>query len=295
VLQRCFTQEPLTALAASPNGCYLVGGGSSGTLYCWETASGKLLRSWPAHYKVRAANSYIAFLAVHLPGEFGFCTACWCQLQARHMAHTECTVFHIAFVCWLVTCWGAAAAAHSTAGRQLLCSCCAAGQHTTRCVLQKIASACMAGHLPGAVYICCYCTACRFQLHARHVAHTECASHGKLLCSWSAHYKVCTCQAAWCCFAVDAASPLHDDWASCCGWHVHGSVPCCLYVVSLQAVRLSQSVGASKLRHTGCCLLVPMYRITPCLLRCCLCVRRVSAAWRLLILAPFVVSAVQHT
>jgi WD40 repeat protein len=52
VLQRCFTQEPLTALAASPNGLYLVGGGSSGSLYCWETASGKLLRSWPAHYKV---------------------------------------------------------------------------------------------------------------------------------------------------------------------------------------------------------------------------------------------------
>eukprot|EP00775_Hariotina_reticulata_P006600 gene6600-6828_t len=51
VLQRCFTQEALTALAASPNGAYLAGGGTSGTLYCWEVASGRLLRSWPAHYK----------------------------------------------------------------------------------------------------------------------------------------------------------------------------------------------------------------------------------------------------
>ncbi|KAF6262097.1 quinon protein alcohol dehydrogenase-like superfamily [Scenedesmus sp. NREL 46B-D3] len=58
VLQRCFTQEPMTALAASPNGCYLVGGGSSGSLYCWETATGRLLRSWPAHYK---AVSCLAF------------------------------------------------------------------------------------------------------------------------------------------------------------------------------------------------------------------------------------------
>uniref|UniRef100_A0A383WA77 Uncharacterized protein n=1 Tax=Tetradesmus obliquus TaxID=3088 RepID=A0A383WA77_TETOB len=58
VLQRCFTQEPLTALAASPNGAYLVGGGASGTLYCWEAFSGRLLRSWPAHYK---AVSCLAF------------------------------------------------------------------------------------------------------------------------------------------------------------------------------------------------------------------------------------------
>jgi len=42
----------MTALAASPNGAYLAGGGTSGTLYCWEASSGRLLRSWPAHYKV---------------------------------------------------------------------------------------------------------------------------------------------------------------------------------------------------------------------------------------------------
>lgn len=51
VLQRSFTQESLTAVAASPNGAYLAAGGNSGTIYVWDTASGALLRSWPAHYK----------------------------------------------------------------------------------------------------------------------------------------------------------------------------------------------------------------------------------------------------
>lgn len=53
LLQRSFTQESLSAVAASPNGAYLAAGGNSGTIYVWDTASGALLRSWPAHYKVR--------------------------------------------------------------------------------------------------------------------------------------------------------------------------------------------------------------------------------------------------
>lgn len=34
-------------------------GGNSGTLYVWELSTGRLLRSWPAHYK---AVSCLAFL-----------------------------------------------------------------------------------------------------------------------------------------------------------------------------------------------------------------------------------------
>ena len=52
VLQRCYAAEPVLALAASPDGAHLAGGGASGALYLWETASGRLLRSWPAHYQV---------------------------------------------------------------------------------------------------------------------------------------------------------------------------------------------------------------------------------------------------
>jgi pre-rRNA-processing protein IPI3 len=47
---RCSTWEPLLALAATPDGMYVVGGSKSGKLYIWEVASGNLLRFWDAHY-----------------------------------------------------------------------------------------------------------------------------------------------------------------------------------------------------------------------------------------------------
>lgn len=53
---RCFAVEPLAALAATPDGVYCAAGGASGTIYVWETSSGRLLRSWPAHYKVGGAE-----------------------------------------------------------------------------------------------------------------------------------------------------------------------------------------------------------------------------------------------
>jgi len=55
VLQRCFAAEPVFALAASADGCHVAGGGASGHVYLWQAASGRLLRSWPAHYKVCTA------------------------------------------------------------------------------------------------------------------------------------------------------------------------------------------------------------------------------------------------
>jgi WD40 repeat protein len=51
-VQRSFTPERLTALAASPDGSYLAAGGGSGAVYLWDTPSGRLLATWPAHYKV---------------------------------------------------------------------------------------------------------------------------------------------------------------------------------------------------------------------------------------------------
>lgn len=68
MLQRSFTQESLTAVAASPNGAYLAAGGNSGTIYVWDTTSGALLRSWPAHYKVRlpVGSCYCMHSFLHL-------------------------------------------------------------------------------------------------------------------------------------------------------------------------------------------------------------------------------------
>lgn len=51
LLQRSFAAEPIVAVAASPDGSHVVGGGASGHLYLWQAGSGRLLRTWPAHYK----------------------------------------------------------------------------------------------------------------------------------------------------------------------------------------------------------------------------------------------------
>ncbi|KAK9818942.1 hypothetical protein WJX74_004888 [Apatococcus lobatus] len=58
VQERSFVAERLTALAASPDGSTCAGGGVSGALYAWDVASGRLLRTWPAHYQ---AVSCLAF------------------------------------------------------------------------------------------------------------------------------------------------------------------------------------------------------------------------------------------
>ncbi|KAJ3155961.1 Pre-rRNA-processing protein ipi3 [Geranomyces variabilis] len=58
--------EKLSALCASHSGQYCVGGGESGRLYVWEMATGKLLRTFDAHYKavrvVRFTDDDAAFV-----------------------------------------------------------------------------------------------------------------------------------------------------------------------------------------------------------------------------------------
>jgi len=52
VHERSYTPQPLVSLTSSPDGCYCVGGAEKGAIFVWETASGRLLRSWVAHYRV---------------------------------------------------------------------------------------------------------------------------------------------------------------------------------------------------------------------------------------------------
>ena len=54
MLQRSYAAEPILALACTQDGTYCAGGGPSGSVHIWEAPSGRLLRSWPAHYKVAA-------------------------------------------------------------------------------------------------------------------------------------------------------------------------------------------------------------------------------------------------
>lgn len=53
---RSFAAEQLTAVAATRDGVYCAAGGASGAVFVWETSSGRLLRTWPAHYKVRCGH-----------------------------------------------------------------------------------------------------------------------------------------------------------------------------------------------------------------------------------------------
>lgn len=50
-LHRCFVVEQMQAVTATQDGTYVLAGGTSGSVYVWEAATGRLLRSWPAHFK----------------------------------------------------------------------------------------------------------------------------------------------------------------------------------------------------------------------------------------------------
>lgn len=49
---RSWGPQPLSSIACSPDGTFLAGGSEQGYAYIWATASGELLCSWPAHYRV---------------------------------------------------------------------------------------------------------------------------------------------------------------------------------------------------------------------------------------------------
>lgn len=48
---KSFPSEQIKPLAANREGTYIVGGGLSGDIYVWEVASGRLLKTWNAHYR----------------------------------------------------------------------------------------------------------------------------------------------------------------------------------------------------------------------------------------------------
>nr|DAD32497.1 TPA_asm: hypothetical protein HUJ06_011348 [Nelumbo nucifera] len=48
---KSFPAEPIHPLISNSDGTYIIGGGSSGAIYFWEVASGRLLKRWHAHYR----------------------------------------------------------------------------------------------------------------------------------------------------------------------------------------------------------------------------------------------------
>jgi pre-rRNA-processing protein IPI3 len=90
VHQRSFCPEPIKALACSPDGSLCAGGGASGALHLWDAHSGRLLRSWPAHFRAVSCLAFDDTGAVLVAGgEDGVVTAWLVAEVADLMAGTR--------------------------------------------------------------------------------------------------------------------------------------------------------------------------------------------------------------
>jgi len=59
-LHRFFVGEPVSAVAASPDGTHFAAGALSGAVYVWEVSTGALAKTWNAHFKAVSAVSFAA-------------------------------------------------------------------------------------------------------------------------------------------------------------------------------------------------------------------------------------------
>jgi pre-rRNA-processing protein IPI3 len=81
-LRRCFAPERLTAVASSPDGALVAGGGASGALYLWLAGTGELLRAWPAHYRPVSALAFADGGGVLVSGGDDALVLCWAVADA---------------------------------------------------------------------------------------------------------------------------------------------------------------------------------------------------------------------
>jgi len=59
-LHRFFVGEPVSVVAASPDGTHFAAGALSGAVYVWEVSTGALAKTWNAHFKAVSAVSFAA-------------------------------------------------------------------------------------------------------------------------------------------------------------------------------------------------------------------------------------------
>ncbi|PPD85845.1 hypothetical protein GOBAR_DD17224 [Gossypium barbadense] len=81
---KSFPAEPIKPLIANSDGTYIVGGGSSGDIYIWEVATGRLLKKWHAHYRAITCLVFSEDDSLLISGsEDGCCSS----LVAFHVSH----------------------------------------------------------------------------------------------------------------------------------------------------------------------------------------------------------------
>jgi WD40 repeat protein len=76
-LYRCAVSESLSSLVSSRDGTLLAGGGASGRVYLWDSATGELLREWQAHYKAVSTLAFTACASLLASGGLDSVVHCW--------------------------------------------------------------------------------------------------------------------------------------------------------------------------------------------------------------------------
>ncbi|KAK6245229.1 hypothetical protein SCA6_008319 [Theobroma cacao] len=74
---KSFPAEPIKPLAADSEGSYIVGGGSSGDIYLWEVATGRLLKKWHAHYRAVTCLVFSEDNSLVISGSDDGCVRVW--------------------------------------------------------------------------------------------------------------------------------------------------------------------------------------------------------------------------
>ncbi|XVE55878.1 hypothetical protein DITRI_Ditri03aG0192500 [Diplodiscus trichospermus] len=74
---KSFPAEPIKPLAANSEGSYIVGGGSSGDIYLWEVATGRLLKKWHAHYRAVTCLVFSEDDSLVISGSEDGCVRVW--------------------------------------------------------------------------------------------------------------------------------------------------------------------------------------------------------------------------
>lgn len=78
---KSFPAEPIKPLAANTEGTYIAGGGTSGHIYFWEVATGRLLGKWHAHYRPVTRLVFSEDDSLLVSGSVDGCVRVWSLLM----------------------------------------------------------------------------------------------------------------------------------------------------------------------------------------------------------------------
>ena len=88
-LHKFFVGEPMGVVASSPAGAFFAAGSLTGAAYLWEVSTGKLVRTWPAHFKAVSAIAFNTDGSVLVTGGDDTVVSVWCLAALLDPASTS--------------------------------------------------------------------------------------------------------------------------------------------------------------------------------------------------------------